>query len=69
MQDDLQNAYSAYQHALYPPKSQGIAHKAFVEGEISLLSNRKIRNYGIGLESSMIVTGPWTMQKRLSFQF
>jgi hypothetical protein len=60
MQDDLQNAYSAYQH---------IAHKAFVEGAISLLSNRKIGNYCIGLESSMIVTGPWTMQRRLSLQF
>ena len=70
MQDDLQKAYSAYQHALYSlPNPKVFAKQSSAEGEISLLLNRKIRNYGMGLESSTTVTGPWTMQRRLSLQF
>lgn len=69
MQDDLQKAYSAYQHALYSlPNPKVSALTMPVNESFFLQSNRKIRNYGMGLESFMTGTGPWIMQRRLSRQ-
>ena len=52
MQDDLQKAYSAYQHALYSlPNPKVFAHKSFAKGEFSLLSKQENPKlwYGIGI--------------------
>ena len=67
MQDDLQKAYSAYQHALYSlPNPKVFVNHAYVVRESCLMLNRKTRNCGMGSESFTTGMGPWTMQKKPS---
>ena len=49
MQDDLQKAYSAYQHALYSlPNPKVFANRVYPTRESCLPPDRKIPNYGMG---------------------
>jgi tetratricopeptide (TPR) repeat protein len=66
MMDDLQKAYTAYQQALYRLPNPKVRPLLVVEGARDANGARRIPSYGMGLESCMIGTDRWSMQRRRS---
>jgi tetratricopeptide (TPR) repeat protein len=64
MQDDLQKAYSAYQHALYSLPNPKVCVRVPSSAKCPSSPDRRIRSYGTESGYSTIAMGPWTMPRR-----